>query len=494
MPKHCSRQCPLQQSPPNMEGIILPVCTFSLKVQDSFFFAANRCHGVQLHVPPTNCVIETLQNASDSDDDIRPSRGVRRSSGFLSAEKKKGSISGLDGADSSDGFSVQEAHITPSKKNKTRPTRGRSTKESEVITLDSESEPEQFQPKPTRSRNNGESSKKPAGVMTPKNARRSKHVELSEDEIQLPVHTNGKGKPKSAVRSQNKKPPFVEIDSEVDEDPIVSSPKRSQRPLHRPIPTSDSEEEDEDVRSSPVKRRQRPRVIQDGDEDDKEPIISPLKRTRQVVESEDSEDIIASPMKRRRPAVRQDSDSDDLPSLIEISRRKGKGKERVRSPSDPPETPMRTRQATARRHRTAKEKTMELLKRRRAGENIEELTESESDEEEDEDDFQKLDEFDDEEESPEQQKKSSKSRSKVKRQRGDSSDEEAGESDFVIEDNEGPLGVPDYASLMPLEFTQAAHKPLKEHFRDVVEWMIQNKLNPGFTWNDPVYNQAFQKL
>jgi len=85
-------------------------------------------------------------------------------------------------------------------------------------------------------------------------------------------------------------------------------------------------------------------------------------------------------------------------------------------------------------------------------------------------------------------------RSKVKRQRGDSSDEEAGESDFVIEDNEGPLGVPDYASLMPLEFTQAAHKPLKEHFRDVVEWMIQNKLNPGFTWNDPVYNQAFQKL
>ena len=82
----------------------------------------------------------------------------------------------------------------------------------------------------------------------------------------------------------------------------------------------------------------------------------------------------------------------------------------------------------------------------------------------------------------------------MKRQRGDSSDEEAGESDFVIEDNEGPLGVPDYASLMPLEFTQAAHKPLKEHFRDVVEWMIQNKLNPGFTWNDPVYNQAFQKL
>lgn len=451
---------------------------------------------------------ETLQNNSSSETDIQLPRSIRRSSGFLSAEKKK-PMTGFDGAVSSDESVAEKAQFTPSKM-KRGPNRGagKKSKNPEVITLDSNSEPEVYLPKPTRSHfqvSNGQSSKRatrsiPTKTTAPKSARRSKPVELSEDEIQLPVLTNGRGKPqpKSPARPQRQqKPAFVDIDSEVDDDdPIISSPKRSQRPLHKP--SRDSESED-DIRSSPVKRRRQIKAAQyDEDEENDEPVISPLKRGRQVVEPDDSEDIVASPLKRRRPDVRPQSDSDDLPSLTELSKRKGnekgKGKERAGAPIEPPETPMRTRQAKARRHRTAKEKTMELLKRRRAGENIEELTESESDEDDDDDDFQKLVEFDDEEGSPEQPKKSSKSKSKVRRQRGDSSDEEAGESDFVTDDADGPLGVPDYAQLMPLEFTQAAHKPLKEHFRDVVEWMVQNKLNPGFTWNDPVYNQAFQKL
>lgn len=503
--KHCSRHYPHQQSLPNLEEMILLVCRSSLRVQEAFLSSPNRCLGCIITLTSADYITETLQNDSDSDDSIQPSRHVRRSSGFLSAQKiKEKPTSGLDGADSSDGSPVQDTHVTPSKKKPIR-TRGQKSKESQVITLDSDSEPEIYQPQPTRSRRSGDSTKKAAEPIRRKDnvvlqrTKESNHVEMSEDEIQLPVLTKGKGKQTSKPKhkqkapgrtQQSNRPAFIEIDSEVeDADPIISSPKRSQRPLHKPAETSSDEE---DIRSSPIKRRLR-RTVYDDDEDDEEPAVSPLKRSRQVLESEDSEDIVASPMKRRRPAMRQDSDSEDLLSLSEISRRqrKDKGKERARSPSEPPETPMRTRQARARRHRTAKEKTMELLKRRRAGENIEELTESESDEEE-EDDFQKLDEFDDEEESPEQPKKTSKS--KVRRQRGDSSDEEAGESDFVIEDNDGPLGVPDYASLMPLEFTQAAHKPLKEHFRDVVEWMVQNKLNPGFTWNDPVYNQAFQKL
>ncbi|KAK0128411.1 hypothetical protein ONS95_000384 [Cadophora gregata] len=440
--------------------------------------------------------VDTLQNDSDSEEDIQP-RSVRRSSGFLSSEKRK-PITGLDEAESSDGSLVEKPHSTPSKNiGRSRGQR----KEPEVITLDSDSEPEVYQLKPTRSRgrsNNKETSQTATRTMPltnsgPRRARRSKPVELSEDEIQLPMLNKAKEKdfPKSkaTARPKNGKSAFVDIDSEVDDDPIISSPKRSQRPLHKPSETSDS---DEDVRSSPAKRRQQKMAVQEDDEEeDDEPVVSPLKRNREIV-SDDSEAILASPMKRRRPITRLDSNSDDLPTITTLSRRKGK--ERAKSPSQPPETPMRTRQAKTRRHRTAKEKTMELLKRRRAGENIEELTASESDDDDDEDDFQKLDEFDDEEQSPEQLKKFSKSKVKVRRQRGDSSDEEAGESDFVIEDNDGPLGVPDYAQLMPLEFTQAAHKPLKEHFRDVVEWMVQNKLNPGFTWNDPVYVQAFQKL
>lgn len=63
---------------------------------------------------------------------------------------------------------------------------------------------------------------------------------------------------------------------------------------------------------------------------------------------------------------------------------------------------------------------------------------------------------------------------------------------------------------IPLEFTHAAHKPLKEHFKDAVrtflascdftnnhmqvEWMVHNKVNPGFARYDDVYKQAFRKL
>jgi hypothetical protein len=47
---------------------------------------------------------------------------------------------------------------------------------------------------------------------------------------------------------------------------------------------------------------------------------------------------------------------------------------------------------------------------------------------------------------------------------------------------------------IPLQFTHAAHKPLKEHFKDAIEWMVHNKVNPGFRRDDPVYRQAFLKL
>jgi len=35
---------------------------------------------------------------------------------------------------------------------------------------------------------------------------------------------------------------------------------------------------------------------------------------------------------------------------------------------------------------------------------------------------------------------------------------------------------------------------LKEHFKDAVEWMVHNKINPAFNRDDPLYVQAFKKL
>lgn len=67
------------------------------------------------------------------------------------------------------------------------------------------------------------------------------------------------------------------------------------------------------------------------------------------------------------------------------------------------------------------------------------------------------------------------------------------EDDFVIDDEED-VGAPDILDEMPFEFTRHAHKKPIEHFKDVVEWMVHNKLNPAFPRNDPVYRVAVLKL
>lgn len=66
------------------------------------------------------------------------------------------------------------------------------------------------------------------------------------------------------------------------------------------------------------------------------------------------------------------------------------------------------------------------------------------------------------------------------------------EEDFVEEEEDAELGVPH--AEMPFEFTRHAYKDLRECFRDVVEWMVHNKLNPAFARDDPMYGFAFRKL
>lgn len=68
------------------------------------------------------------------------------------------------------------------------------------------------------------------------------------------------------------------------------------------------------------------------------------------------------------------------------------------------------------------------------------------------------------------------------------------DEDFVVDDNEGLLGAPAGFDLVPLEFTRHAHKEPIEHFKDVVEWMVHNKINPAFARNDEIYRIAVRKL
>lgn len=68
------------------------------------------------------------------------------------------------------------------------------------------------------------------------------------------------------------------------------------------------------------------------------------------------------------------------------------------------------------------------------------------------------------------------------------------DADFVLEDDEGELGVPADEIEVPFEFTRHRYKRLKDHFRDVVEWMVHNKINPAFRRDDAVYEMAFRKV
>lgn len=298
-----------------------------------------------------------------------------------------------------------------------------------------------------------------------------------------------------------------------DDDPIVSSPKRSQKPAYKlkSPPTAqddDDDDEEDDIRSSPVKRRLRQPFVRNEEEEEEEEneprVLSPLKRVRPTVETdEDEEDVDESPTKRRRRGTQQVVDSDDEPvtpvrgslSRGTRGRQLSIGRRSLSRTQSQHSSPARTTrlQKGKKKHRTAREKQMEILRRRKNGDNSE-LTESESESESGSDEFQKLEEFDDEEEE-EEEELSTRKTAKAQRKSATPGENQDDLDEFVVDDDEDDIGVPEEALMgIPLEFTHHAHKKLVEHFKDAVEWMVHNKINPGFPRNDPIYKQAFRKL
>ena len=73
-------------------------------------------------------------------------------------------------------------------------------------------------------------------------------------------------------------------------------------------------------------------------------------------------------------------------------------------------------------------------------------------------------------------------------------DLDVSDNEFVTSDDEAPSGDQSALYDMPLEYTRHSHKPLKDHFRDAVEWLVHNKLNAAFSRNDPLYRIAFNRL
>lgn len=132
--------------------------------------------------------------------------------------------------------------------------------------------------------------------------------------------------------------------------------------------------------------------------------------------------------------------------------------------------------------KTTRQKQLELLRRRRAGEHVasesDEELEFEAPTEDQHADPDSLDEIDED---------------YLLMRNGGNPNLDEYEEDF-IEDGDDTLGAPLGLEDIPLEFTHHAHKKPIEHFKDVVEWMVHNKLNPAFARNDQIYIIARYKL
>lgn len=146
----------------------------------------------------------------------------------------------------------------------------------------------------------------------------------------------------------------------------------------------------------------------------------------------------------------------------------------------------RTRGRLAESARDKRLKHLEALRRRRLGQKEDSESESTSTAEQDEDEVES---------------DTSPSRIAYQAPAGDSDvesviasneDLDRYEDDFVLEDDDAELGVP--TEEIPFEFTRHAYKQPKEYFRDVVGWMVHNRLDPAFPRSDAMYEMAFMKL
>lgn len=351
-----------------------------------------------------------------------------------------------------------------------------------------------------------------------------------------------KGRRKVVVDSDSETP--VEEDGAVTdsdgEGPLKHETPRRDRPKPRPLPQpvvtissneddGDEDNSDEDESENEVRVNVRPSqslpnlAAPEEDDDDDLPMRTPRSsmprpRGRQAEddEDEDEDEDIQTPAKRRRltrhkaalasPESDRDTSGDDSSPVVSRSNGRGKGK----ASSSPPPSTARSMRSGARRHRTQREKRIELLKRHKAGERhltIDDINTSEEEVDgalyDTDSDHQVLDVFEDETETEEQpaqtqkKKKSKKKEKKSQRAREVSvldEDADSQDEDF-IDDDDDTLGVPDEAlHLIPLEFTRASTKPLKLHFKDAVEWLIHRRINPGFDKDNEVYVTAWRKL
>ncbi|KAJ5682385.1 hypothetical protein N7462_005550 [Penicillium macrosclerotiorum] len=225
--------------------------------------------------------------------------------------------------------------------------------------------------------------------------------------------------------------------------------------------------------------------------DSEEELIQPRRRLKRKAEmspvalsdSEDSDElVVSSPVKRRKrnlttetPQTPHSSANQDQLDI----------EEDLRDLEDSVVRKTRTRGRIAESSRNRRLQHLETLRRRRAG--LKEESEIESESEDDQPQTspipQRFDFF-----NTHNENEDSEAESEI----GGNEDLDRYEDDFVLEDDTAELGVP--IEEIPFEFTRHAYKQTKEYFRDVVGWMVHNCVDPAFPRSDAMYQMAFNKL
>ena len=175
---------------------------------------------------------------------------------------------------------------------------------------------------------------------------------------------------------------------------------------------------------------------------------------------------------RRRSRREQEELEADLDDLRDSDQEKSAKKKRTRG------GPVTTERDKAKEH-------FDILRRRRAGEKIPRIQDSDEDEEEAVDINligRPAGEVSDE----------CSAHSSIDTEAEPEEAEPVDEDDFIEDDATGRLGRPHPD--IPLEFTSFASAKPRELFPHIVEWLVKNKLAPAFTRHDALYKLAFDRV
>ncbi|OBT87866.1 hypothetical protein VE02_02615 [Pseudogymnoascus sp. 03VT05] len=460
-------------------AVVLPSPSRGSRVGHSFMGAASS--SVKQRGRPRKSAVYETDSESEEEEEIKPVEKTKKIPILLEDESeseveevaapaeeiKKPAAVSRDNSESS-----EEDLVTPAAKRQKRPDFLKDRSESPLRSpqraivkngvVETPRKTTEESPSPKKTKTTPVKSFIAGGYLDRAHSPRSSKNQLDPTKKDKPVSRKSKGKEIVAISS----------DEDSDSDVVVEQPSARKRKAdsglkEKALPsrkrrrsTSSEEEDDEPVRSSPTKRRKQVLLDETSDEESEPSPAVPAQR------------LAATPPKG---------------TTKPHSAKKGKDKE---------ESTRQTRQMNTpkKQHRTEKQKKLELIKRRRAGEKITELTESSSSDYEEERgaydsdaSHAALSVFDDEDSGEDNIEQVRQSLRPGNRNMDDDS--------FIVSDDDVPLGAPaDLLHEIPLEFTHHAHKHLKEHFKDAIEWMVQKKINPGFNNRDPIYIQAFRKL